>query len=618
MQQNPANAAPPFPLSQGGPNLLIQWPAGSRVFFSNLRDVLFPRAGAQPPLSASPAPFWPDVFVNRPVAWRCMFTSALYHIFLIVAVWGLSVTWLQRAPVKTRSPFDNSKITYYSVSEYLPEIDTGSSPAAPAKEERKGEPKYAKQRIISIPRAPDNFRQTIVTPSQIKLPHDVNLPNLVAWTPIPSPVPQAALMQSPSELKLPQVPVNVVAPPPDPNLARMRPLNAPAADVVAPAPAADALRSKSALPNLGAPEVVAPAPSVASAKSNTRLPNLPDPSVVGPPVSAAAPLGTMNVARLDPTVAAPKLPVAPQHAASAGSAGGARGGHGGAAAASVPPAPNVAGVGNGKQAAGQLIALGLDPAAVNGPIAITNGSRSGQFAATPEGNPNAPGTPDIKGGGTRENSGRGSNGGGSGRGSAPAGISVGRAPSQAGSGVVAQGDPANAASTNSATEPRMMASLERSRASDLAREGRFSRSTLDAPGKIEDKVFAGKRYYSMTLNMPNLTSAGGSWIIRFAELDDHSSKGDLSAPQPTLKVDPAYPAELMRDRVEGTVTLFAVIHKDGTVGDVRVLRGVEHQLDENARQALSRWRFRPATRNGAAVELEAVVQIPFSARKLPF
>ena len=153
----------------------------------------------------------------------------------------MSVTWVQRAPLPTRSPFDNSKITYYSVAEYLPEIDTGSV-AAPAIKERKGEPKYAKQRIISIPPAPDNFRQTIVTPSHIKLPQDVPLPNLVAMTPIPSAVPEAALTQTPSQLKLPAM----------------------------------------------QPEVVAPPPAIEGARSRSRLANVPEPSVIEPPVSSSA------------------------------------------------------------------------------------------------------------------------------------------------------------------------------------------------------------------------------------------------------------------------------------------------------------------------------------------
>jgi protein TonB len=121
----------------------------------------------------------------------------------------------------------------------------------------------------------------------------------------------------------------------------------------------------------------------------------------------------------------------------------------------------------------------------------------------------------------------------------------------------------------------------------------------------------------MTLNMPNLNSFGGSWVIRFAELKEDGDKGELTAPVATQKVDPAYPAELMRENVQGTVTLRAVIRSDGTVGEVSVLRSVDERLDEFARVALSRWHFRPATKNGSAVDLEAVVMIPFRARN-PF
>jgi TonB family protein len=116
--------------------------------------------------------------------------------------------------------------------------------------------------------------------------------------------------------------------------------------------------------------------------------------------------------------------------------------------------------------------------------------------------------------------------------------------------------------------------------------------------------------------MPNLVSSGGSWIVRFAEISDDHSGQPLSAPVATSKVDPAYPAELMRNGVEGTVVLYAVIHKDGTVGEVRVLRGLQTKLDENARIALSRWKFRPGMKNGEPVELEAVVQIPFKASRI--
>ena len=151
---------------------------------------------------------------------------------------------------------------------------------------------------------------------------------------------------------------------------------------------------------------------------------------------------------------------------------------------------------------------------------------------------------------------------------------------------------------------------------DIARTTRPA-TAIDAPAK-PDAVFGTKKYYSMTLNMPSVTSAAGSCIIRFAELDEQRAGGDLTAPIAMLKVDPAYPAEAIRERVQGTVTLYAVIHKDGTVGEVRVLHGVDERLDHNAQVVLERWQFRPATRNGSAVESEAVVQIPFIAKRIGF
>ena len=189
----------------------------------------------------------------------------------------------------------------------------------------------------------------------------------------------------------------------------------------------------------------------------------------------------------------------------------------------------------------------------------------------------------------------------------------------------------------------MMAAAMPPRVSDLARQTRPAPVMHESP--IEQQVFGTKKYYTMQLNMPNLTSAGGSWIIRFAELnvaadsandppgDDRevlrkgggsaashaaAKKLELTAPVVTLKVDPKYPQDAIRDRIEGTVVLYAVIRKDGSVDKVRVLHGVDSRLDANACAALERWRFRPGTRNGAAVDLEAVVQIPFQARHYSF
>ena len=99
-----------------------------------------------------------------------------------------------------------------------------------------------------------------------------------------------------------------------------------------------------------------------------------------------------------------------------------------------------------------------------------------------------------------------------------------------------------------------------------------SEASVDNPTEMERKVFGDRKFYSMTLNMPNLNSGGGSWVIRFAELHENQDKSELVAPLATQKVDPAYPLELMRRGIQGTVTLYAIIRSDGSVGNVRVLR----------------------------------------------
>ena len=67
--------------------------------------------------------------------------------------------------------------------------------------------------------------------------------------------------------------------------------------------------------------------------------------------------------------------------------------------------------------------------------------------------------------------------------------------------------------------------------------------------------------------------------------------------------------------MQGTVTLYAVIHSDGSIREIRVLDGVDDQLDRYASEALGRCHFDPAIKNGAPVALEAVVMIPFRARR---
>jgi TonB family protein len=546
------------------PVLLRELEPRHRVFLRNLGDVVFRREPPPVETTAEPVPTRPDYFIKTGIAPLRFAESYGGHILFVVLVYLVcTLPFFDRAP-QLHSPFENTKIEYVPLSDYLPPMNTAEKAQM---KPRRGAPKLAKQEILSVPANPDNNHQTIVTPPKVKLDRDVAMPNIVAWTPVPSTQPLAASARSVSQLKVPQF----------------------------------------------EPEVVAPTADVSHMKANLKLPPLPQASVVEPSLSQdqlKLKPGRINMADLQPTVAAPKLPVPPQQSTGAADASAKTND---SAAKSIPPSPNVQGLGS--QGQGQIIALGLNPADVRGPATVPSGNRSGEFHASPSGKTDAPGTPNVTGNGTADQ------GGGHGAGNgAPAGIVVGAPPPGAGTSAVAgtpNGAKPPAGNPDMDARKQMIAAAMKPSLPTYHQPAPPPSTSIEDPDKsIEQRVFGSKRYYSLIMNMPNLTSATGSWIIRFAELKQGDDKTPLIAPVALSKMDPAYPADVLRDHVEGTVTLYAIIRTDGSVDGIRVLDSLDSRLDENAIRALSHWRFRPGTKNGEPVAVEAVVQIPFRMRTL--
>jgi TonB family protein len=132
-----------------------------------------------------------------------------------------------------------------------------------------------------------------------------------------------------------------------------------------------------------------------------------------------------------------------------------------------------------------------------------------------------------------------------------------------------------------------------------------------------DPRLQGRMIYSMALQMPNVTSYSGSWIVWFAEREAgmHAPRSELTSdikpPIPVRKVDPKYVPAAVDDRVEGTVRLAAVIREDGHVDTVEIVRSLDSRLDRSAAEALQKWEFEPAQRNGAPIAVDAVFEIPF-------
>ena len=550
-------------------SLLPEIEPWGRSFRRNLADLLLRRDPPAPAFTAHPGKFWADVFVYQPLPWRRFAESAGCHALFIVGLCAISLLPNRPAIVPAHA-FDKSDVVYFSASEYLPPLDTGDSKPASA---RPADPEFAKQSILSVPPEATNPHQTIVSEPNVQLTQDVDTPNIVAWGDYSVPVPVAATERAPVSLASLNTPV--VAPPPT---AVERRTAAPSLDssVVAPPPPVDVSGRRLSDMNLAPSAVIAPAPQLSVAAQ--RVPNG---------------LSTGNAAVVPPP---PALDSASSKASTAGSSRATL------SSKIVPPPPSTGGTAS--SGGDRLIALGIHPAVAPPPAAP--GNRKGAFAATPDGHPGASGTPGTttaskRGSGARDESGSGTSSAKSSLHGAPAGLQVSDPPSPATS---ATGGGFHADSRNT-VNPQLMA-----KATPPPSIPRGASAPSQA-SELERKVFGDRPFYSMTLNMPNLNSAGGSWIMRFAELHDSGSVADLSAPRALHKVDPAYPLELMRQNVAGTVAVRAVIRADGSVSDVRVLRSVDDRLDHYACEALSHWQFEPATRSGTPVDLAVVVMIPF-------
>jgi len=553
------------------------WP---RVFLQNLRDLFRRPEPVQLDLESAPAAFWPDVFVHRGLPWGRFLQSGAYHILTLALIWAAGRFLALQPQPAIRPAFTHADVVYYTPSEYLPPLDTRHSNSAPA---RKADPEYSAQPIISVPPEADNRSQTLfnhkeVTPPNIQLQHDVALPNVVAWSDKPElPIgPAPAIPASEITRLAPQMERSVIAPPPDVKAAS-REMLAPQAAVIAPPPAVEA--------------------------------------------GATRRLGDLNIAHSSVIAPAPQLPLSAQRALTSRSSTAVSG----RSAQVIAPPPSLGAAGRSRSGGG-MIALSLHPA-VGAPPDPPAGNRRGTFAATPEGHRGASGTPGADSGNGKAT---GSGSGKKSSGDLPSGLYVGKT---ANTTSPVAGDPGTKTKTSSAysVNPNLIAN---------ARPPRVSARNLqpESAGKLSDverAVFGNRKFYSLSLNMPNLNSAGGSWIIRFAALkpdlspsqlaSQAASSGaassgepasDLSAPSATRKVDPAYPLELMRQNVGGTVILYGIIHADGTVGSVRVLRSADDRLDQFATEAIAKWQFQPATKNGAPVDVEATFWIPFRPARM--
>jgi TonB family protein len=495
--------------------------------------------------------YFRDCWVERRIPKRAVLAAALWHIVFLVSPFALLTTTLRHNPA-----FDNAQLTW-----------SGPIEDFPALEIRAARPKTVSHADPTKPLPPkgaDAFhpRQRIVT--------DPVHPNHPRQTLIRPNAPQLAPKTLPDM----------------PNIVQLQAAPAPARPHIQ--ISADALAKLHPRQHRVAAVTVAPLPDV--------------------PILEQKPADlTLAVSQNAP--ARPKLEL---------NAGAAPRVAERAQTGDTVPAPEIAATQAAtNDAPATLIALSAAPAPPKPDVQPPQGNLAARISISPEGtkrgvpdgSPNAPPDPAGSAGAPVSSSGGGKS---------PVGISISGGNPQ----------PNTGASSSGASHPKL--SLPSSRGLVLRPEvGNKSEDSPERtgppnfaslpPGAKPEQIFAEKRIYTLNVQMANLNSSSGSWIMNFSELKANqegprASSGELTGLAPIKKVDPKYPPELIEQNVQGEVVLYAVIRADGSVDGIQVVRSVDPQLDANAKSALSQWKFRPATRAGVPIDLEAIVHIPFKIR----
>jgi uncharacterized membrane protein YgcG len=342
--------------------------------------------------------------------------------------------------------------------------------------------------------------------------------------------------------------------------------------------------SRPALPNKY--NVTAAAPALVATNTSKPLTNLTDPTKLQPlmpvpPPSAPAPAPTQANAAAD-AITAPGMET---QAAAQGSG---------------------------------LVVISTDPGEASDMVALPTGNRFADFSISPAGGmggaPNGTGhsasgvgTGGGPGGDSSTGVGNGDTGGGGGSSGGAGALSISGTGGAGGAavGVLGPGVPL------SMVYPVMANLLPRKNALVVS-AGPMGGGGLAVYGALH----CGK-IYTVFLQMP-----GKAWTLQFCQAGVTNSNASAERNSPVVHMEQGITppdAEdrfdfkrlpLPADKIHKLIVLKGVLREDGTVDAVQVHQGLLPLMDEAARLAFSKWKFKPATRGGKAIPVDILVGIP--------
>jgi periplasmic protein TonB len=88
----------------------------------------------------------------------------------------------------------------------------------------------------------------------------------------------------------------------------------------------------------------------------------------------------------------------------------------------------------------------------------------------------------------------------------------------------------------------------------------------------------------------------------------------IEPPKLLKEFKPVYTEDARLRHLEGEVVMEIVVRRDGSVGDLRIIRGLGGGLNERAMEAVRQWRFSPARRQASPVDVIVEVSVDFKLR----
>jgi hypothetical protein len=131
-----------------------------------------------------------------------------------------------------------------------------------------------------------------------------------------------------------------------------------------------------------------------------------------------------------------------------------------------------------------------------------------------------------------------------------------------------------------------------------------------------DARFQGRYVYAMVMPIENLPMYGGDWIMWFAEKNQRPGDSpSMHAPILYRKIESSEKVDLPAQNM-ARFQLAATITREGRVEGVSLITRTGAVVEQALMRDLSSWEFRPATRDGAPVDVEVVIEIPFNLKQI--